>query len=113
MHSIIHAALSANAHGSDSDSLIQFRETVMVTKAIQMREGTRVEMVISTVRQRIAGRSLTPGAKLPSVRGARRVTLDVSTSTVVDAYERWSPKARSCRDRAPDSTSPTRRPPLR
>jgi len=52
-----------------------------------MREGTRVEMVISTVRQRIAGRSLTPGAKLPSVR-ALATTLKVSTSTVVDAYER-------------------------
>lgn len=59
----------------------------MVTKAIQMREGTRVEMVISTVRQRIAGRSLTPGAKLPSVR-ALAAKLEVSTSTVVEAYER-------------------------
>ena len=59
----------------------------MVTKAIQMKEATRVEMVISTVRQRIAGRSLTPGAKLPSVR-ALATTLKVSTSTVVDAYER-------------------------
>ncbi|MGZ2500734.1 DNA-binding FadR family transcriptional regulator [Rhizobium beringeri] len=33
-----------------------------------MSEGrTRVEMVAATIRQRIAGRSLTPGAKLPSV----------------------------------------------
>jgi DNA-binding transcriptional MocR family regulator len=44
-------------------------------------------MVMTTIRQRIAGRSLTPGAKLPSVRGLAG-TLKVSTSTVVDAYER-------------------------
>ncbi len=48
---------------------------------------TRVAMVMATIRQRIAGRSLTPGAKLPSVRGLA-ATLKVSTSTVVDAYER-------------------------
>eukprot|EP00913_Durusdinium_trenchii_P021371 g20084.t1 len=42
---------------------------------------------MATIRQRIAGRSLTPGAKLPSVR-ALAATLGVSTSTVVDAYER-------------------------
>lgn len=49
--------------------------------------STRVAMVMATIRQRIAGRSLTPGAKLPSVRGLAG-TLKVSTSTVVDAYER-------------------------
>jgi DNA-binding transcriptional MocR family regulator len=48
---------------------------------------SRVQMVIGTVRQRIAGRGLTPGAKLPSVRGLA-ATLKVSPSTVVDAYER-------------------------
>ncbi len=48
---------------------------------------TRVAMVMATIRQRIAGRSLTPGAKLPSVRRLS-ATLKVSTSTVVDAYER-------------------------
>ena len=48
---------------------------------------TRVMMVMATIRQRIAGRSLTSGAKLPSVRGLAS-TLKVSTSTVVDAYER-------------------------
>lgn len=57
-------------------------------KAIQMSERrTRVEMVVATIRQRIAGRSLTPGARLPSVRGLA-ATLKLSTSTVVDAYER-------------------------
>jgi DNA-binding transcriptional MocR family regulator len=63
----------------------------MVTEAVQMSEDaagrTRVAMVMATIRQRIAGRSLTPGAKLPSVRGLA-ATLKVSTSTVVDAYER-------------------------
>ncbi|WP_159588197.1 PLP-dependent aminotransferase family protein [Chelativorans xinjiangense] len=49
--------------------------------------GTRVAMVMATIRQRIAGRSLTPGAKLPSIRGLAG-TLKVSTSTVVEAYER-------------------------
>lgn len=44
-------------------------------------------MVMDTIRQRIAGRSLTPGAKLPSVRSLAS-TLKVSISTVVDAYER-------------------------
>ncbi len=48
---------------------------------------TRIGMVMATIRQRIAGRSLTPGAKLPSVRGLA-ASLKVSTSTVVDAYER-------------------------
>ncbi len=48
---------------------------------------SRTQMVMTTIRQRIAGRSLTPGAKLPSVR-ALSATLKVSTSTVVDAYDR-------------------------
>lgn len=49
--------------------------------------ATKAEMVMGTIRQRIAGRALTPGAKLPSVRSLAS-TLAVSTSTVVDAYER-------------------------
>ncbi|WP_375337151.1 aminotransferase-like domain-containing protein [Rhizobium lentis] len=48
---------------------------------------TRVEIVMGTIRQRIAGRSLTPGARLPSVRGLA-ASMKLSTSTVVDAYER-------------------------
>lgn len=44
-------------------------------------------MVMATIRQRIAGRSLTSGAKLPSIRELAG-TLKVSTSTVVEAYER-------------------------
>lgn len=48
---------------------------------------TRVSMVMETIRQRIAGRSLIPGAKLPSVRRMAS-TLNVSVSTVVEAYDR-------------------------
>lgn len=53
----------------------------------QLQAGSRIGMVMATIRQRIAGRSLTPGAKLPSIR-ALSGTLKVSASTVVDAYER-------------------------
>lgn len=55
--------------------------------AIAEAGTTRVAMVMATVKQRIAGRSLTPGARLPSVR-AMAAALKVSTSTVVEAYER-------------------------
>jgi DNA-binding transcriptional MocR family regulator len=48
---------------------------------------TRVAMVMNTIKQRIAGRSLTAGAKLPSVR-VLAGSLNISTSTVVEAYER-------------------------
>lgn len=48
---------------------------------------TRVGQVVATVRQRIAARHLTPGDKLPSIRGLA-ATLGVSSSTVVEAYER-------------------------
>lgn len=62
----------------------------MADGAVQMDEqavGTRTAMVMATIRQRIAGRSLTPGAKLPSIRELAG-TLKVSASTVVEAYER-------------------------
>ena len=52
-----------------------------------MSGKTRVELVMDTIRRRIAGRSLTVGAKLPSIRQLAAV-LKVSTSTVVEAYER-------------------------
>lgn len=47
----------------------------------------RIDLVMTTIQRRIAGRSLTAGAKLPSVRSLAR-TLAVSVSTVVDAYDR-------------------------
>ena len=51
------------------------------------KDGTLVGGVMATIRQRIAARSLTPEAKLPSIRAFAR-TMQVSTSTVVEAYER-------------------------
>jgi DNA-binding transcriptional MocR family regulator len=50
-------------------------------------EGTLVERVMGAVHERIARRSLTPGAKLPSIR-AFAETMRVSKSTVVEAYDR-------------------------
>ena len=49
--------------------------------------GTLIDSVMLEIRQRMSARSLTPGAKLPSVR-ALAGTMHVSTSTVVEAYER-------------------------
>ncbi|AOO83334.1 PLP-dependent aminotransferase family protein [Bosea vaviloviae] len=50
-------------------------------------DGTLVERVIAVVNQRIAGRTLAPGAKLPSLRSFAE-TMGVSKSTVVEAYDR-------------------------
>lgn len=67
----------------------------MVFVAVQMdnqtgidgKSGTLVGSVMATIRQRVATRSLTPGARLPSIRSLAK-TMRVSTSTVVEAYER-------------------------
>lgn len=48
---------------------------------------TRIGSVMATIRQRIAARTLTPGAKLPSIR-AFAGTMRVSVATVVEAYDR-------------------------
>lgn len=50
-------------------------------------DGTLVERVMLSIRAQIASRSLTPGAKLPSIRAVAR-TMKVSKSTVVEAYDR-------------------------
>ncbi|MGL4290573.1 MAG: PLP-dependent aminotransferase family protein [Phreatobacter sp.] len=50
-------------------------------------EGTLVSQVMRTIAQRISGRTLAPGARLPSIR-ASATALGVSKSTVVDAYDR-------------------------
>lgn len=57
------------------------------TVAIDVEDGTRVGRVMGAIRQRIGGRTLAPGAKLPSIRGFAKV-MAVSTSTVVEAYDR-------------------------
>lgn len=50
-------------------------------------DGTLVGRVMQAVRQRMAGRVLAPGARLPSIR-AFAETMGVSKSTVVEAYDR-------------------------
>jgi DNA-binding transcriptional MocR family regulator len=50
-------------------------------------EMTRTETLMRTVRDRIANRALTPGQRLPSVRRFAEA-MDVSPSTVVEAYDR-------------------------
>lgn len=52
-----------------------------------MRSGSRIAAVMSEVRSRISSRSYLPGSRLPSVR-AQAQTMQLSISTVVEAYER-------------------------
>lgn len=54
-----------------------------------MQTRTRITDVMNAIRERIASRSLTPGEKLPSIR-AMAGLMRLSTSTVVEAYERLS-----------------------
>ncbi len=56
-------------------------------RALAGADGTRVGAVMAAIRQRIAGRMLAPGARLPSIR-ALAGTMAVSKSTVVEAYDR-------------------------
>ena len=51
------------------------------------RGETLIGSVMAAIHQRIAARNLTPGAKLPSIRGFARI-MRVSASTVVEAYDR-------------------------
>jgi DNA-binding transcriptional MocR family regulator len=60
---------------------------VQMDKGLGGGSGTLVNRVTNEIRQRIAGRTLTPGAKLPSIRGFAE-TLSVSKSTIVEAYDR-------------------------
>lgn len=51
------------------------------------RNSTLIEQVMAHVRAGISARTLVPGSRLPSVRAQARA-LEVSVSTVVEAYER-------------------------
>lgn len=51
------------------------------------RQGTRINAVMVEIQSRIAARTYLPGARLPSVRAQARA-MQVSVSTVVEAYER-------------------------
>jgi DNA-binding transcriptional MocR family regulator len=53
----------------------------------ETEDSTRVAHVMQATRQRIAGRSLMPGMKLPSIRRCAD-GMRVSKSTVVEAYDR-------------------------
>ena len=52
-----------------------------------MRSGTRIQAVMEEIQSRIAARTYLPGTRLPSVR-AQAQAMQVSVSTVVEAYER-------------------------
>lgn len=52
-----------------------------------LADESRTGRVVRTIRNRIDTRTLTPGAKLPSIR-AMADTMGVARSTVVEAYER-------------------------
>ncbi|SFY37970.1 DNA-binding transcriptional regulator, MocR family, contains an aminotransferase domain [Paracoccus pantotrophus] len=54
---------------------------------IDSQETTRTQALMNAVRAKIANRALSPGDRLPSVRGFAR-TMGVSPSTVVEAYDR-------------------------
>ncbi|OUM37261.1 GntR family transcriptional regulator [Pseudomonas putida] len=51
------------------------------------RSGTRIQTVMAEIQSRIASRTYTPGARIPSVR-AMAQAMQVSVSTVLEAYER-------------------------
>ncbi|QXH44356.1 PLP-dependent aminotransferase family protein [Pseudomonas xanthosomatis] len=51
------------------------------------RHGTRIQTVMAQIQSRIASRTYTPGARVPSVR-AMAQAMQVSVSTVLEAYER-------------------------
>lgn len=60
----------------------------MDTKTLNAQQhGTLVERVMAAVRKQIASRQATPGVRLPSIRSLAQ-TMQVSKSTVVDAYDR-------------------------
>ncbi|WP_027991382.1 aminotransferase-like domain-containing protein [Sinorhizobium meliloti] len=59
----------------------------MQLKATSAAGESLIAKVMGTVKHRIAARSLTPGARLPSIRSLA-LAMKVSKSTVVEAYER-------------------------
>ncbi|KQO76960.1 PLP-dependent aminotransferase family protein [Rhizobium sp. Leaf262] len=58
-----------------------------ISAAVRESTSPRIDRVMVEIRRRIASRQLTQGARLPSVRAFAKV-MQVSTSTVVEAYER-------------------------
>ena len=75
-----------------SDSAVQLARTVWVRKTVRMDISSssgsgQTSRVAAAIRERIAARALSPGARLPSIRRFAK-TMAVSASTVVEAYER-------------------------
>lgn len=58
-----------------------------ISPAHMAKGSTLVEQAMNTIRGRIAGRQLVPGARLPSIRSFAQL-MHVSKSTIVDAYDR-------------------------
>jgi len=54
---------------------------------VEATGGTRIDRVMQAIKARIAGRTLAPGARLPSIRASAEA-MAVSKSTVVEAYDR-------------------------
>ena len=61
--------------------------TVDIEAQAKGRGGTRTIDVMSAIRAKVAGRTLGPGDRLPSIRSLA-ATMGVSPSTVVEAYDR-------------------------
>lgn len=66
--------------------MTESEQPVADTSELQ-RPETRVGAVMGAIRERITGRRLAPGARLPSIR-AFATAMAVSKSTVVEAYDR-------------------------
>jgi DNA-binding transcriptional MocR family regulator len=66
---------------------MQWPIQMLDTQSPKARPLTLVAAVIGSIQGRIDARSLVPGARLPSVRGLAE-TMNVSKSTVVEAYDR-------------------------
>ncbi|WP_156456939.1 GntR family transcriptional regulator, partial [Bradyrhizobium sp. CCH5-F6] len=76
------------------------------------RNSTRTADVMSAVRAKVAGRALSAGDRLPSIRSLA-ATMEVSPSTVVEAYDRLAAEGLiRARRGSGFYVSPTAAPPL-